>query len=292
MGRGEVVTTAATTARAGVAGPDLVDVAAGSGRRRGIWARLPRPLRRLIGPLTILAVWAVGSATGLLDRNLFPPPTEVAATAWRLLEDGQLALHVGASATRVLTGTVLGIVIGVVLAVLAGLTRSGEDLLDWTMQILKAVPNFALTPLLIIWMGIGEGPKIVLITTGVAIAIYINTYSGIRGVDRQLVEMAHTVEAPRHTLITQVILPGAMPNFLVGLRLGLSSAWLSLIFAEMINTTEGIGFLMSRAQTNLQFDVSLLVIVIYAVAGLLSYALVRTLERLLLSWRNGFNGVS
>ncbi len=244
-----------------------------------------------MSPALILAIWTVGSTTGLLNTDLFPPPDQVAATAWRLLSDGQLATHVGASAVRVLTGTVLGIVIGVVLAVLAGLTRTGEDLLDWTMQILKAVPNFALTPLLIIWMGIGEGPKIVLITTGVAIAIYINTYSGIRAVDRQLVEMAQTLEAPRHTLITQVILPGAMPNFLVGLRLGLSSAWLSLIFAEMINTTQGIGYLMSRAQTNLQFDVSLLVIVIYAVAGLLSYTLVRVLERALLSWRNGFDGL-
>ncbi|WP_234790725.1 ABC transporter permease [Mycolicibacterium wolinskyi] len=271
--------------------PELIEVVSGHGRK-GLWSRIPRPVRRLLGPVLILAAWAIGSATALLDPDLFPPPSEVAITAWRLLVDGQLATHVGASATRVLTGTVLGIVIGVLLAVVAGLTRTGEDLLDWTMQILKAVPNFALTPLLIIWMGIGEGPKIVLITTGVAIAIYINTYSGIRGVDRQLVEMAQTLEAPRRTLITQVILPGAMPSFLVGLRLGLSSAWLSLIFAEMINTTEGIGFLMSRAQTNLQFDVSLLVIVIYAVAGLLSYTLVRVLERLLLSWRNGFDGVS
>ena len=272
--------------------PELIEVVSGRHGRKGLWSRIPRPVRRLLAPVLILAAWAIGSATALLDPDLFPPPNEVATTAWRLLVDGQLATHVGASATRVLTGTVLGIVIGVLLAVVAGLTRTGEDLLDWTMQILKAVPNFALTPLLIIWMGIGEGPKIVLITTGVAIAIYINTYSGIRGVDRQLVEMAQTLEAPRHTLITQVILPGAMPNFLVGLRLGLSSAWLSLIFAEMINTTEGIGFLMSRAQTNLQFDVSLLVIVIYAVAGLLSYTLVRVLERLLLSWRNGFDGVS
>jgi len=244
-----------------------------------------------MGPALILAVWTIGSASGLLNPDLFPPPAQVASTAWRLLGEGQLATHVGASLTRVLTGTILGVLVGVGLAIAAGLTRTVEDLLDWTMQILKAVPNFALTPLLIIWMGIGEGPKIVLITTGVAIAIYINTYSGIRGVDQQLVEMAQTLDARRFTLIRQVILPGAMPNFLVGLRLGLSSAWLSLIFAEMINTTEGIGYLMSRAQTNLQFDVSLLVIVIYAIAGLLSYTLVRVLERLLLSWRNGFDGV-
>lgn len=284
--------TNATIARPSTTTTDLIEIV-GSGRhRRGLWTRIPRPVRRLMGPLLILAAWTVGSTTDLLNTDLFPPPAHVAATAWRLLDDGQLATHVGASAIRVLTGTVLGILIGVVLAIVAGLTRTGEDLLDWTMQILKAVPNFALTPLLIIWMGIGEGPKIVLITTGVAIAIYINTYAGIRGVDRQLTEMAQTLDANRRTLVTQVILPGAMPNFLVGLRLGLSSAWLSLIFAEMINTTQGIGYLMSRAQTNLQFDVSLLVIVIYAIAGLLSYTLVRVLERLLLSWRNGFEGVS
>lgn len=284
------MTAVVEAVRPDAATPRLIDVVAGHRRRRGVWARIPRPVRRTMSPVLILAAWTIGSATGLLNPDLFPPPGHVATTAWQLLTDGRLALHVGTSATRVLTGTVLGIVFGVLLAVLAGLTRTGEDLLDWTMQILKAVPNFALTPLLIIWMGIGEGPKIVLITLGVAIAIYINTYSGIRGVDQQLVEMAQTLEARRVTLITQVILPGAMPNFLVGLRLGLSSAWLSLIFAEMINTTEGIGFLMSRAQTNLQFDVSLLVIVIYAVAGLASYSLVRLLERLLLAWRNGFTG--
>jgi sulfonate transport system permease protein len=191
----------------------------------------------------------------------------------------------------VLEGTALGVVLGTAIAVLAGLSRLGEDLIDSTMQVFKAVPNFALTPLLIIWMGIGEGPKILLITLGVTIAIYINTYSGIRGVDAQLVEVAHILGAKRGPLIRQVILPGAMPGFLVGLRLGLSSAWLSLIFAETINTTQGIGFLMSRAQTLLQFDVSVLILIIYAVFGLLSYALVRLLERRLLSWRNGFQGV-
>lgn len=287
-----MTTTAIAAARTTPPGPDLIEVVDAHRTKRGIWARTPRPVRRMAGPALILTAWTVGAATDWLNPDLFPPPSQVAATAWRLLGDGQLATHVGASAMRVLTGTVLGILIGVALAVAAGLTRTGEDLLDWTMQIFKAVPNFALTPLLIIWMGIGEGPKIVLITTGVAIAVYINTYSGIRGVDHQLIEMAQTLKARRWTLITQVILPGAMPNFLVGLRLGLSSAWLSLIFAEMINTTRGIGYLMSRAQTNLQFDISLLVIVIYAVAGLLSYALVRILERLLLSWRNGFDGVA
>jgi sulfonate transport system permease protein len=259
-----------------------------AGRRRVL---VPRWLRRLSGPFLLLLAWAVSSQLGWLNRDLFPPPAEVAGAAWDLARTGQLQLHVGRSALRVFEGTAMGVVLGVSIAVLAGLTRLGEDLLDSTMQVFKAVPNFALTPLLIIWMGIGEGPKVLLITLGVTIAIYVNTYSGIRGVDAQLVEVAHILGAKRSTLIGQVILPGAMPGFLVGLRLGLSSAWLSLIFAETINTTQGIGFLMSRAQTLLQFDVSVLILIIYAVFGLLSYALVRFLERRLLSWRNGFQGV-
>lgn len=258
------------------------------GRRRIV---VPRWLRKLSGPIILLLAWAISSTAGWLDPQLFPPPTQVARAAWNLIETGQLQVNVGRSMLRVIEGTALGVTIGVVIALMAGLTRLGEDLLDSTMQVFKAVPNFALTPLLIIWMGIGEAPKIVLITMGVAIHIYVNTYSGIRGVDAQLVEVARTLRASRKELITQVILPGAMPNFLVGLRLGLSSAWLSLIFAESINATQGIGFLMSRAQTLLQFDVSVLILIIYAVAGLLSYALVRFLERRLLGWRNGFQGV-
>lgn len=269
--------------------PGLVDLTAGSGRvRRRL---LPRWLRRLAGPVILLLAWTVASGSGLLDQQLFPGPLQVAKAAWNLIVTGQLQSNVARSLLRVVEGTVLGIVIGLIIALVAGLTRIGEDLVDPTMQLFKAVPSFALTPLLIIWMGIGEAPKITLITIGVAIHIYINTYSGIRGVDSQLVEVARTLRATRWQLIGRVILPGAMPNFLVGLRVGLSSAWLSLIFAESINATQGIGFLMSRAQSLLEFDVSLLIIFIYAVVGLLSYALVRFLERQLLGWRNGFQGV-
>jgi sulfonate transport system permease protein len=267
----------------------LVELTAASNHARR--RLVPRWLRRLAGPLILLLAWAVVSGTGLLDAQLFPGPVQVGRAAWNLIETGQLQANVGRSLIRVLEGTVLGIVIGVIIALAAGLTRIGEDLLDPVMQLFKAVPSFALTPLLIIWMGIDEAPKITLITIGVAIHIYINTYSGIRGVDSQLVEVARTLRASRRQLISQVILPGAMPNFLVGLRVGLSSAWLSLIFAESINATQGIGFLMQRAQTMLQFDVSLLIIFIYAAVGLLSYALVRFLERQLLGWRNGFQGV-
>jgi len=131
---------------------------------------------------------------------------------------------------------------------------------------------------------------LLLIALGVGIAIYINTYSAIRGVDNALVEAATTLGASRAALIWHVILPGSLPGFLVGLRLALSGAWLSLIFAETINTTEGIGYLMTRAQNLLQSEVSVLILVIYAVIGMISYAFVRFLERRLLAWRPGFQG--
>ena len=267
----------------------LVDVTATShraARRR----ELPRGLRRLTGPLVLLAAWAVASTTGWLDPQLMPPPQEVLQAAGRLVTEGSALTHLWASLQRVLAGVVLGVVAGGLLAVLAGLTRLGEDLLDSTMQVFKAVPNFALTPLLVMWMGIGEGPKVLLITLGVAIAIYVNTYGAIRGVDAQLVEVARTLDLGRIALVRHVVLPGALPGFLVGLRLALSSAWLSLIFAETINTTEGLGYLMTRAQTMLQFDVSVLLLLVYAAVGLLSYAFVRLLERRLLQWRRGFTG--
>ncbi|MBW8710458.1 MAG: ABC transporter permease [Mycobacterium sp.] len=267
----------------------LVDVAAaarGTSRR----PKLPRGVRRLTGPVVVLAVWAVASSTGLLDPQLLPPPQEVLQAADRLVVDGDGLVHLWASLQRVMAGVVLGVLAGGVLAVIAGLSRLGEDLLDSTMQVFKAVPNFALTPLLVMWMGIGEAPKILLITLGVAIAIYINTYGAIRGVDAQLVEVARTLVLSRFALVRHVVLPGALPGFLVGLRVALSSAWLSLIFAETINTTEGLGYLMTRAQTMLQFDVSVLLLLVYAVVGLLSYAFVRFLERRLLQWRRGFAG--
>jgi sulfonate transport system permease protein len=267
----------------------LVDVAAaarGTSRR----PKLPRGVRRLTGPVVLLAAWAVASSTGLLDPQLLPPPQEVLQAADRLVVDGDGLVHLWASLQRVMAGVVLGVLAGGVLAVIAGLSRLGEDLLDSTMQVFKAVPNFALTPLLVMWMGIGEAPKILLITLGVAIAIYINTYGAIRGVDAQLVEVARTLVLSRFALVRHVVLPGALPGFLVGLRVALSSAWLSLIFAETINTTEGLGYLMTRAQTMLEFDVSVLLLLVYAMVGLLSYAFVRFLERRLLQWRRGFAG--
>lgn len=276
------------------AGPDATDapvlVQVGSHTVRQRHRRLPRSLRRLVAPVGVLVVWELASALGLLSPQIFPSPISVAQAGWDLTTNGTLPSNLWTSLQRVLIGMGFGIGIGTLLAVGAGLTRWGEDVVDSLVQVLKSIPIFAVVPLLITWLGIGEEPKIVLIAVGSGIAIYVNTYGAIRNVDMQLVEAARTLGAGRLSLIKNVILPGSVPGFLVGLRLAFANGWLSLIFAETINTQSGIGFLMTQAEDQFQLNVMVLIVVVYAVIGLLSYAFVRFLERRLLKWRRGFEG--
>lgn len=268
--------------------PVLVQVGSHTVRRHR--RRLPRSVRRLSAPVGLLVVWEIASALGLLSPQVFPSPISVAQAGKDLIGNGTLPSNLWVSLQRVLIGMGFGIGIGTVLAVGAGLSRWGEDVVDSLVQVLKSIPIFAVVPLLITWLGIGEEPKIVLIAVGSGIAIYVNTYGAIRNVDIQLVEAARTLGVGRLSLIANVILPGSVPGFLVGLRLAFASGWLSLIFAETINTQSGIGFLMTQAEDEFELNVMVLIVVVYAVIGLLSYAFVRFLERRLLAWRRGFEG--
>ncbi|HVT68641.1 MAG TPA: ABC transporter permease [Trebonia sp.] len=274
-------------------GPLLVQV--GQHARGGEAGRLripavPRAVRRYYGPVLLLVAWQVASSAGWLHPNIFPAPASVLSAGRQLIADGQLQSNLWSSLRRVLLGLGFGIAAGTALAVLAGLTRRGEDLIDSTVQVIKSIPVYAVIPLLITWLGIGEEPKIVVIAIGVGVTIYVNTYGAIRNVDAQLVEAARTLGVSRLSLIANVIIPGSLPGFLVGLRLALVTSWLSLIFAETINTQSGIGFLMTEAEDQFQLNVMVLLIVVYAVLGLLGYAVVRFLERTLLAWRQGFEG--
>jgi sulfonate transport system permease protein len=268
----------------------LVQVGRARQVRRRRLPPVPRPLRRCAGPVLLLVLWEVASAAGWLHPGVFPPPSSVLSAGRELIASGQLQSNLWSSLRRVLLGLGFGIASGAVLAVLSGLSRRGEDFIDSTVQVIKSIPIYAIIPLLITWLGIGEEPKIVLIAVGVAVIIYVNTYGAIRNVDAQLVEAARTLGVGRLSLIWNVIVPGSTAGFLVGLRLALVSAWLSLIFAETINAQSGIGFLMTEAEDQYQLNVMVLLVVVYAVLGLLGYALVRFLERNLLSWRQGFEG--
>jgi sulfonate transport system permease protein len=253
-------------------------------------SHVPRWLQRLVGPVVLLVVWQALSTAQLFDPRTTPSPLTVLNTAVTLLGSGELQAHLQASLGRVLRGLAIGVSLGVVGALLAGLARWGENLIDANMEILHAVPNFAFLPVLIAWFGIGEEPKVSLIALSVWIAVYINTYSAIRNVDASLVEAARTFGVGRRELITAVILPGALPGFLVGLRLALTSAWLALIFAETINAPTGLGRMMGDAREYFRIDVIFVLLGVYALLGLVSLALARFLESRLLAWRRAFDG--
>lgn len=251
---------------------------------------VPRSLQRLAGPLLLLVVWQVLASTEIFDPRTTPSPLKVLEAAAEMISSGQLQANLLASLERVAEGVAFGVVLGTASAVISGLTRWGENIVDSNMEILRAIPNFALLPILIAWFGIGDLSKVTLITLGVWVAIYVNTYSAIRNVDAALVEAARTFGVRRRELIASVILPGSLPGFLVGLRIALTHAWLSLIFAETVNAPLGLGRMMNDAREYFQVDVIFVLLAVYAALGLLSLALVRVLEKRLLTWRRVFDG--
>jgi sulfonate transport system permease protein len=268
------------------AAPQLVRVRPDRKSRHG----LPRPLRRTFGPIAVFLLWYVASATGVLPPEVLAAPTTVLSSAAKLWASGELQQAILTSLGRAASGLAIGGTIAVTLAMLSGLFRLGEDLIDATMQMLRTIPNVALIPLLIIWFGIGERPKVALIALATSFPLYLNLYAGIRNVDQKLIEVGRTLGLGRAALVWNVVIPGALPNALVGLRYSLGIAWLALVFGEQINATAGVGYLMNTARELFQTDVIVVCLVVYALLGLFVDAAVRLLERLLLSWRPTFTG--
>ncbi|WP_069883723.1 ABC transporter permease [Streptomyces luteocolor] len=267
-------------------GPALEALVPASSRR----ARVPRWLRRTSGPLLLLALWQLLSATGVLTSDVLASPGTIAQVGGDLVQDGSLPSAMGVSLQRVAVGLLFGTVIGTALALVSGLFRIGEDLVDAGVQMLRTVPFVGLIPLFIIWFGIGEAPKIAIIALGVSFPLYLNVYAGIRGVDAQLIEAGESLGLSRWGLVRHVVLPGALPGAMTGLRYSLGIAWLALVFAEQVNADAGIGFLMVQARDFLRTDVIVVCLIVYAFLGLLADFVVRTLERLLLQWRPTFTG--
>lgn len=251
---------------------------------------VPAPVRWLSGPILLVLIWLLVTATGWVSPSTFPTIPDVASVARRLIDRGELQSALWASLQRVLAGLGVGVAAGLFLAVIAGTFRRGQDVIDSTMQVIKAVPTFALVPLLIIWMGIYEGPKVALIALASGWPVYFNTFGGIRNVDARLVEAGRTLGLRRWGLIRHVIVPGALPGFLVGLRISLANAWLALVVAEEINANNGLGRLLADARSAARLDTIVLVVVVYALLGLVSYGVIRLLERGLLQWRRGYEG--
>jgi sulfonate transport system permease protein len=254
-------------------------------RRRRLSPGRPIRFGAAIGPVLLLAIWSIGSAVGWLDPRVLSAPWTVVTTTNELIADGRLQSNLLTSAQRAFAGLGIGVVLGVVLALAAGLSRWGEAILDGPIQIKRAIPSLALMPLLILWLGIGESMKITTITLGVFVPIYLHTHNGLRSIDSRYVELAQTVGLSRSEFIRRVVLPGALPGFLLGLRFAVTGAWLSLVVVEQINSTSGIGYMMELARTYGQTDIIIVGLVLYGALGLLSDGVVRLIQRKALSWR-------
>ena len=232
------------------------------------------------------SVWFGLTASGALAERTLASPAQVWQAASVLIENGQLQANLQASVVRAMTGLVLGVLIGTTLAVLAGLWRLADNLIDAPMQMLRAMPILALIPLAIVWFGIGEEVKIILVALGVTFPMYLNTHAAIRGVDQRYMDLAQTVGLGRARVIRWVIAPAALPGFFTGLRFAVAISWLVLVVAEQINASSGIGFLMTRARSFSDTDTIMVGLIVYALLGLVSDFLVRLLERRALRWRS------
>jgi sulfonate transport system permease protein len=256
-------------------------------RRRGWY--------RLISPVAVVVMWQLVSSAGLIPKDKLPPPSMIWHTAVSLVTTtspayGTLQGAMLVSLQRMAIGFAVGGTIAVLLALVAGLSLLGENAIDPLLQILRMLPLFGLIPVFIVWFGIGELPKIILIAIGTAIPLYLNTFAGIRSVDGKLAEVGQVLQLSRAEMIRHVVLPGALPQALTGLRQSLGVAWLALVVAEQVNANAGLGFIISQATQFLRNDVILVALAVYAILGLVTDALVRLLERRALAWRRGLLG--
>jgi sulfonate transport system permease protein len=256
------------------------------GRIRLGWRRVQiRQLRRFATATVLILAWQAGSMLGLIPTRTVAAPSAILTSMVTLLASGELQQNLLISLGRVGIGLGIAVVIGTGAALIAGLSRIGEEAIDAPLQMVRTMPHLALVPLFILWFGIGETPKIALVALGAMFPIYLNLYAGIRGVDPKLVEAARTLGLSRAGLIRHVILPGALPSALVGLRYAVGVAWLSLVVGEQINADSGIGYMMMNAREFLRTDIIMVGLLVYALLGLAADQLVRTIERAALVWR-------
>ncbi|MFL5332975.1 MAG: aliphatic sulfonate ABC transporter permease SsuC [Geminicoccaceae bacterium] len=235
-------------------------------------------------PVGLLVAWELASQLGWLSSRVLPAPSATARAFWETMRSGALPHHVWISTQRALIGLAVGGILGFVLGLLNGVFPVAERILDSSLQMLRNIPHLAAIPLVILWFGIGEEAKLFLVAAGVLFPIYLNTFHGIRHVDRALIEMARSYGLGPWALFSRVILPGALPSMLVGLRYALGIMWLTLIVAETISASAGIGYMTMNAREFLQTDVVLLGILVYALLGKLADLMTRALERRCLAW--------
>jgi len=248
-------------------------------------------LKGLAVPVAIIVLLEIVVRIGWVPSYQMPAPSEIAVTLTDLA-NGALWKHIGASLIRVLSGFAIGASLALFFAAWVGLSREAEAYLEPTFAGLRSIPSLAWVPLLLLWLGIGEISKVVLIAIGAFFPVYLNGVAAIRGIDRKLVEVGQVFGFSQRQMTLHVFLPAAMPGLFTGLRSGLSLSWMFLVAAELIAATKGLGYLLSDGRETSRPDIVLAAIIVLAVLGKLSDGVLASLEKRFLAWRDSYSGNS
>jgi len=252
------------------------------------WSALARPALGLLLPVTLAIIWELIVWRGWSNGRLVPPPSKVFATIAELARSGELWLHIKATMTRVVLGFGFGVIAGTILGAISGYWGLARRLLDPTVQALRAIPSLAWVPLFILWLGIFETSKIVLIAAGVFFPVYLGVMGAILSVDRKIVEVGRVFRLSGPAMIRRILLPAVLPAYVVALRVGLGLGWMFVVAAELIGASEGLGYLLLDGQQLGKPAQILAAIVIFAILGKTTDWLIEIGFAPLLRWQDAF----
>lgn len=237
-------------------------------------------------PLILLLVWEGLSQLGILPSYLLPAPTVILSTIVELGADGSLWGHIGITLYRIFLGFLFGGAAALLLGSIVGFYRKAEQFFDPIIQAFRSIPSLAWVPLFILWMGIAEASKVTLIAVGVFFPVYLNVVSGILSVDRQLIEVGKMYGLSSFQLVKRIILPASLPSLLVGLRSGLGLGWMFVVAAELMGASQGLGYLLVLGQNTYSPELIIASIVLFAVLGKLTDAVLKKIENRSLHWQD------
>lgn len=240
----------------------------------------------LIVPLVLIILWQFAANRGKINIQLFPSPAKICQAFFKSVENGKLQANILISLKRVLIGYIYGAVLGVVIGVILGLSKKAYRLFSFLLEVLRPIPIIAWVPVLIMILGIGEISKIIVIMIGSFWSIFLNTYDGIRNVDAKYLEVSDMFMKSKAETVLRVMLPAALPGIFTGLRIGIGSAWISVIGAELIASSAGLGYMISYSREMAQPANMYVAVFIIGIIGYLINAILKLIEKKALRWNS------
>lgn len=259
-------------------------------KRRWPLQKVQHIIYPLYFPVSILVLWQLAGTVGLVEEHILPTPLKIASTFWILLANGELPVHFLASGQRVIFGFLLGALTAIILGIATGFSKIAQQLIDPSLQMLRTVPLLSLIPLFILWFGVGEFGKVLMIALGAFFPVYVNIFLGIRLVDQKLYEVTGILQYSFKEKLTKLIFPSAMPNLLLGLRLAMGTSWLVLVVSEMMGASAGIGYMIQDARAYSQTDIVFVGLILFIILGKFTDSLVGSIEKRALKWRDTYKG--